>query len=102
MIPRRSFVSRSLKVAVLGGSMPVAFMRAATAQALPATGSAVDPDNVLVVVQMGGGNDGLNTVVPYSDDSYHRVRPAIGVAPATVLKLSDRIGFNPVMSGMME
>jgi uncharacterized protein (DUF1501 family) len=102
MITRRSFVSRSLGVAVLGGSMPLAFMRAATAQTLPATGSTVDPDNVLVVVQMGGGNDGLNTVVPYSDDAYHRVRPAIGVAPATVLKLNDRIGFNPVMSGMME
>lgn len=102
MLTRKGFVKNSLGIAVLGGTMPAAFMRAAAAQSLPALGSTVDPDNVLVVIQMGGGNDGLNTIVPYSDDAYHRVRPVIGIAPASVLKIDDRIGLNPVMTGMSE
>ena len=102
MTTRRRFLSRSLGVAVLGGTMPSFFAQAANAQALPALGSSVDPANVLVVIQMGGGNDGLNTIVPYSDDAYHRVRPAIGIAEGSVLKIDDRIGLNPVMTGMKE
>ena len=68
MSNRRSFLSSSLGVAVLGGTMPLSLLRAASAQALPALGSSIDPRNVLVVIQMSGGNDGLNTVVPYADD----------------------------------
>ncbi len=102
MANRRSFLTSSLGIAVLGGSMPLALMRAAGAQPLPALGASIDPRNVLVVIQMSGGNDGLNTVVPYSDDAYHRVRPVIGVAPNTVLKLDDRIGLNPALAALME
>ena len=102
MSNRRSFLKQSLGIAVLGGSVPTAFMRAAEAQTLPSFGTSVDPGNVLVVVQMGGGNDGLNTVVPWSDDSYHRVRPVIGVAGNTVLKINDRIGLNPALAGLNE
>jgi len=64
---RTAFLSRSLGAAALGGGMPLAFMRAASAQAVPAAGAVADPGNVLVVVQMSGGNDGLNTVIPYTD-----------------------------------
>jgi uncharacterized protein (DUF1501 family) len=102
MPSRRAFISRSLGVAVLGGTIPSFFERAAFADPLPALGSSLDPRNVLVVVQMGGGNDGLNTIVPYSDDAYHSVRPVIGIDGKLVLKIDDRIGLNPVMTGMNE
>jgi len=102
MTSRRAFISRSLGIAVLGGTMPSFFGKAAFADPLPALGSTLDPRNVLVVVQMGGGNDGLNTIVPYSDDAYHRVRSAIGIAENSVLKIDDRIGLNPVMTAMNE
>jgi uncharacterized protein (DUF1501 family) len=102
MPSRQSFLARSLGIAVLGGTLPMGLMRAASAQPVPELGRSINPDNVLVVVQMGGGNDGLNTIVPWSDDAYHRVRPVIGIAPNTVLKLDDRIGFNPALAGMME
>lgn len=102
MTNRRSFLQKSLGIAVLGGTLPAAFMRVAAAQTLPSLGSTIDPSNVLVVIQMGGGNDGLNTVVPYSDDNYHRARPVIGVAEQSVLKLNDRIGLNPVLAGLNE
>jgi uncharacterized protein (DUF1501 family) len=99
---RTTFVSSTLSVAFLGGTGANALAQVATGAApLPSFGGA-DPDNVLVVIQMGGGNDGLNTVIPWSDDAYHRVRPAIRIAENEVLKLNDRIGFNPVLKGLNE
>jgi uncharacterized protein (DUF1501 family) len=98
---RRSFVTSALSIAFLGGNARVALAQVAgAAPPLPGFSGAADPDNVLVVVQMSGGNDGLNTIVPYSDDAYHRVRPAIGIPAAAVLKLNDRIGFNPALKGL--
>ncbi len=101
MSSRRGFLS-STGIAVLGGALPSFLGRAALAEPLPALGARVDPDNVLVVVQMGGGNDGLNTVVPYPDDAYHRVRPTIGLAENAVLELDGRIGFNPALAALAE
>jgi uncharacterized protein (DUF1501 family) len=102
MPDRRSFLRSSLGIAVLGGTLPAAFARAAAAQPLPAPGAALDPDNVLVVIQMTGGNDGLNTIVPWSDDAYHQARPVIRIAESSVLKIDDRIGFNPALSALRE
>ncbi|MCZ6887648.1 MAG: DUF1501 domain-containing protein [Gammaproteobacteria bacterium] len=60
---------------------------------------AKDDDRILVIVELSGGNDGLNTVVPYGDDAYYRHRPHIGIRPDEVLKLDDHYGFNPGMLG---
>jgi len=54
---------------------------------------------ILVVLQMAGGNDGLNTVVPYSSDFYHTARPRIGQTADKVLKLNGEIGFHGAMTG---
>ncbi|HTE86731.1 MAG TPA: DUF1501 domain-containing protein [Dehalococcoidia bacterium] len=53
-----------------------------------------------MIIQMAGGNDGLNTVIPYSDSNYLGVRPNLRVDPATVLQLNDRLGLNPAMAGL--
>jgi uncharacterized protein (DUF1501 family) len=98
MVSRRRFVSRALGVAALGGTLPAFLRTAAFAQPLPELGTSLDPNSVLVVIQMEGGNDGLNTIVPYSDDAYHRARPAIGIAEKSVIKIDERIGLNPVMT----
>lgn len=50
---------------------------------------------ILVVVQLSGGNDGLNTVVPFRNDIYYRERPTIAIRPGDVLKLNDEIGLHP-------
>jgi uncharacterized protein (DUF1501 family) len=55
---------------------------------------------ILVVLQMAGGNDGLNTVVPYADDQYYKARPRVGIAAKDVLKLSDYVGLNPKLTGL--
>ncbi len=52
-------------------------------------------NRVLVVLQMSGGNDGLNTVIPIGNDIYYKSRPKIGVAANKVLKLTDEVGLHP-------
>ena len=54
-------------------------------------------NRVLVIVQLAGGNDGLNTLVPYADDSYYKMRPRIGIDAKKVLKLDDHLGLHPEM-----
>lgn len=54
----------------------------------------------LVVVQLSGGNDGLNTIVPYRNDIYYRLRPELGIKPDGLLTLNDELGMNNAMSGM--
>ena len=50
---------------------------------------------ILVVVELTGGNDGLNTVIPYADDIYHKNRPTLRIEPDKVLKLDDHVGLHP-------
>lgn len=57
---------------------------------------------ILVVLQMAGGNDGLNTVVPYSNDYYQKARRRIGLAAKEVLKINDTIGLHPGLTGFKE
>ncbi|RYG44009.1 DUF1501 domain-containing protein [bacterium] len=57
-------------------------------------------DTVLVVCQFSGGNDGLNTVVPYGDAEYKKLRPVIGHPEEKVLKLNERMGLHPAMGGI--
>ena len=57
-------------------------------------------DTILVVCQLSGGNDGLNTVVPYADSLYYKYRPTIGHHEDVVLKLNESIGLHPSMKGM--
>ena len=54
-------------------------------------------DTVLVVVQLSGGNDGLNTVVPYEDDEYARNRPTLRLSPNEIHKIDSQLGFHPRM-----
>ena len=55
---------------------------------------------ILVVVELSGGNDGLNTIVPFADDNYYRLRPKIGIPERELLELDDNFGFNPGLRGM--
>ncbi|BCX48713.1 hypothetical protein HAHE_26210 [Haloferula helveola] len=54
-------------------------------------------DTILVVLQLAGGNDGLNTVVPFEDDAYHKARPQIGKKGKDLIRLADGIGLNNSM-----
>ena len=53
---------------------------------------------ILVLIQLAGGNDGLNAVVPYTNDYYYKARPTIGIPANQVLPLSDTLGLNPALT----
>jgi uncharacterized protein (DUF1501 family) len=57
---------------------------------------------ILVVLQMAGGNDGLNTVVPFTNDYYHRARPRIGLAESKVLRLNSEVALHPALTGFKD
>ena len=64
--------------------------------------SAGNDGPILVLVTMYGGNDGLNTVIPYSNDAYFDARPGMSYNPEQVLQLDDQLGLNPAMTGLAE
>ncbi len=57
---------------------------------------------ILVLVQLAGGNDGLNTVIPIADPEYGKLRPAIGIASGAALTIDDEHALHPAMAGMKE
>ena len=99
---RREFLVRGLYGVGVGGALPLVLNRtsaALTAQALLGTSVEKHPNRILVVIELSGGNDGLNTVVPYGDAAYYRARPKLGIADREVIKVADGIGFHPSMVG---
>ena len=74
------------------GSMPALFSQ--IAQAAPR-----EDRRILVILELSGGNDGLNTLVPYSDDAYYRHRPKIGIRADKLRKIDAHFGFSPGMAG---
>lgn len=57
---------------------------------------------VLVMIQLAGGNDGLNTLIPHGDDAYYRARPGIAIPKNQVLRINDRLGLHPRLNGLKE
>jgi uncharacterized protein (DUF1501 family) len=57
---------------------------------------------VLVILTMYGGNDGINTVIPYADNAYHDARPELAYAPGDVLNLDGQLGLNPALKGLAQ
>ncbi len=99
---RRDFLIRGLYGVGVGAGLPVILQRtsaALAAQALEGTSVEKHAERILVVIELSGGNDGLNTVVPYADSAYYRARPKLGIPARDVIKISDGFGFHPSMVG---
>lgn len=94
------FTRRQLLIHTLRGSSLVA-LGAAVPRFVAGTARAASPgkDNVLVVLELSGGNDGLNTVIPYADDLYHKARPTLRQTKEAVIRLDDHVGLNSGMRG---
>ena len=110
MTPPPLFTTRRdfLRTTLLGGALSwtVPSFVAQTFQALHAaadgslTQIATGKDGpILVLIQLAGGNDGLNAVIPYSNDFYYQARPTLGIPANQVLKMSDTLGLNPALAG---
>ncbi|MCC6434815.1 MAG: DUF1501 domain-containing protein [Acidimicrobiales bacterium] len=93
-LSRRHFLAAA---GVMGAS--AALQHAVPAWAQDALAGQITPlganDGILVIIVMGGGNDGLNTLVPYTDGAYHDLRGDTAIAPGEVLPLDGRVGLHP-------
>lgn len=95
LIKRKEFIQAgSLATASL---MLPKFLKAFETKSLVPAGN-----KVVVVLQMSGGNDGLNTVIPVRNDLYYKARPGIGVKNSKALLLTDEVGLHPALTGFKD
>ncbi|MGB7158563.1 MAG: DUF1501 domain-containing protein [Tepidisphaeraceae bacterium] len=97
---RRVFLQKGLTMLAVGATVPTFLDQTVFAIAnpldVPLTQKPSGKDGkILVVVQLAGGNDGLNTVIPYGDDAYHSARRTLAVGGSEVLKVNDYLGLHP-------
>jgi uncharacterized protein (DUF1501 family) len=99
-INRRQFVSQAAvgaaSIAVAPGFLAntiTAFAGDARRDIAPLAG--LRDNHILIILQLDGGNDGLNTIVPYGDDEYYRARPQVAIRPDKALKLNEHLGLHP-------
>lgn len=102
---RREFLRTSMLGAAAAWTLPVFLHKTFGALHAIAADSPIQTETgkdsrILVVLQMAGGNDGLNTVVPYADDAYYKARRQLAIPARNVLKLSDYVGLNPRLRGL--
>jgi len=101
-ISRRQFLHASLLVAPTFAFMPIVLKRAVAASTSESFGAQANMPGTLVVVQMKGGNDGLNTLVPYTDNRYYDLRGTLALPQSSVLPLDSEVGLHPAMAKMKE
>lgn len=106
---RRRFLGHGLGMISAAATVPAFLMRAGDALAADTTmrlssKPGVPDDRVLVVVQLSGGNDGLNTVIPFGNDLYYKNRPGLGIKDTDVLKIdgADGVGLHPSLAPIHE
>ena len=97
-LTRRDFLRNVTVFSAIG--MAPRFLMEAAAEDVHAIDGFKD-DRVLVVVQLGGGNDGLNTVVPHGIDAYYNARPNLGLRGDQILRLNDELALNAQMTDLM-
>jgi uncharacterized protein (DUF1501 family) len=101
---RRQFLRQTVLTGALSWTVPTFLANTFNALQAEAADSATQvttgrDSTILVILQMAGGNDGLNTVVPYGNDYYYKARSRIGIQPAQVLRLNDQLGLHPGLTG---
>ncbi|MDE2125884.1 MAG: DUF1501 domain-containing protein [Armatimonadetes bacterium] len=94
-LTRRACIKNGLTFVSLGMAAPSIVARAAAQAAAGGSNG-----RILVVLQMSGGNDGLNTVIPYTDPLYRRYRPTIGVNAADIVSISPKIGLHASLAAL--
>ena len=102
---RREFLRTSMLGAAVSLSLPAFLQKTFFTLDAQAADSAIQTINgkdgpILIVLQLAGGNDGMNTVIPYADDAYYRARPVIAIPRQSVIQLNDHIGLNPKLTGL--
>lgn len=104
---RREFVRTGLGLVGLSATVPTFLAQTVMALGRSSAGRRFGPGRggkdgrILVVVQLAGGNDGLNTIVPYRDDAYYRARPTLAIKKDDLIRIDDAFGFHSGAKAMM-
>lgn len=105
MISRRDLLQTSGAVVPVGMFLPSVFSRAidqvGRQKRYGSPGQAANA-RTLIIVQLAGGNDGLNTIIPYADGRYRDLRPVIGVPESQLLPISDQVAFHSELAGLKQ
>src|SRR5258706_15973982 len=102
LFSRRLFLTRGVQLLSVAGTVPMFLDRSGRVMAAEFANNPQGvgrPDRILVVLQLAGGNDGLNTVVAISNDNYYKARPRIGIGKKKGMKISDDFGLHPSAVG---
>jgi uncharacterized protein (DUF1501 family) len=101
-LSRRQFLRTGFFGLGFGAALPGIFGQASAALAAQTFhgGAEPHPERILVVVELSGGNDGLDTLIPYGDDAYHRARPTLRHTDRSLLRVDDYLAVHPSLGGL--
>ena len=99
---RRTFLTQTASALAFAvtRTMTAAVPLGAASVSLAAPSAPPDYRRLLILVELKGGNDGLNTVVPYADANYYALRPRLAIARDNVVQLSDAVGLHPALQSL--
>src|SRR6202171_1316305 len=100
MFSRRDFMKQGLLPVFAGSAVPSIFANGVAAAAADSP-QATPSGRILVLVQLAGGNDGLNTLIPFQDGAYHDRRPTLR-QDTGVLTLNNQLGLHPKLEGVRD
>jgi uncharacterized protein (DUF1501 family) len=84
----------------IGLTAPSWLSALAKADVIRAGAGGINSNTTLIVVQLTGGNDGLNTVIPYAQSEYYKLRPSLALPEQQTLKLNDQLALHPALVGL--
>ena len=106
---RRLFMQQGMAFLSMATTVPLFMQRSAEGIMLPvgslvSSQAGIPEDHTLVVIQLAGGNDGLNTVIPYGDRAYYNSRPQLAIDKSDALQIpgADGYGLHPNLTGLLE
>src|SRR5262245_18343588 len=99
---RRVFLKQMSAAGIVSLGVPAPAFLSRAAWAAEEQETKPSDGRILVLLQMAGGNDGLNTVILYADDEYYKARPGSGIRKGNVLRIDDTVGLHPQMTGFNE
>jgi uncharacterized protein (DUF1501 family) len=97
---RAAFLRGALRVGALGAVAGGLVMDPLLAERILAAGAPEGGQNILIVIQLAGGNDGLSMLVPFTDARYYQLRPTLSIPRSQVLPLNQRLGLHPNLNGL--